>query len=671
MPSARKDTSDGGVDLSDLGGEEVDLSDLGGEEVKGASGAPEAQPLNAAAKPQYTPDGEVVEWPTRAPVSETAATARGFSQGLTSNWGDELLGRFAQAFPSTNISLDRLGEQWGDILAGRIPRAGDQPNLQGYEANRDYFRNLNAASAAAHPLDYGVGQVAGGIVQAGSPLGKALPLGQPGLGNSMWSGGLAGLGGSNAENVVGQGEDMLKGGLLGGIASMGGEILGRGLTSLATRYSKPLVTPTPEAQQLGKYGVELTLGQQDPKSAIGQLEAANTSASFFGPELNALREQSMGNWQNAAMREGMPPGLEPPPAGMPLKQQQARAYEELGEAYAPFKPVEVPPYSKEIVPGRTSPSGEPLTRAVDMQTGFERAVNDPSIASTAETREAVARVLRNELTALPSDALEPGGRVTFGVLQKMRSNIRDQVRNAMMGGAPDPDKAGMFANAEQYITDLMESQLPEDARQALKAIDQKYAQHKVLENALWRAGDKPTGFTPFQLQEAVRSGAPRGAFVRDEVGGPLRELEEAGQAVFQAPPMTGVRPAMVRPQWLTAPSAVFLNTVPTLRNAALGKLPSQVRMRAGGAEALGQAANQRVAETLKALGRSSSGATTPPAEALRKLAANPQAMGKYGPELQRAQAQGDDALITYDFMRSSTDPEYQRLKREAAGAPAP
>ncbi len=671
------------IDLSKYGGKPVALSKYGAAPVEDSAAASvqaEGEPMPVQPGAQYTSDGEVVDWPTVAPVSEGAAAARGFSQGLTSNWSDELLGRFAQAFPSTNVSLERVGEQWGDIAAGRIPRAGDQPNLRGYEENRDYWRNINSLSAHANPKSFGGGAVVGGILQAASPVGKATFLGQPGVGAGIASGALAGAGMSSADNVEGVAEDAETGAQFGALASILSPYLTRPIASASSwlggklGLGRGLVHPTPEAQALLDRDVPLTLGQQDPKSSLGVMEAVGANTGVLGPQIRRLREAGAEGIQRAAVNEGLPPGMVPADPDMPLQAQQARAYEGFEGAYAPTRSIEVPPYATEVVPGRTAPSGQPLNRVVNLETGFERAAQDANVTATAEIRETVDKFLKNQLTLLPPQAFDAGGRVTVGTLQALRSNIRDQIRKALAGASPNYEKAGLLANAEEHVTSVLEAHLPEQARAALRAADQQYAKHKIVEGAMAQAGDRPSGFSPFNLEQSIKKGTERGGFARGTSGGPLRDISSAGRAVLEAPPPTGMQPLIAGApgvaNFITAPAALAANTIPAVRRAALGQTEWQGALRNLVSPQGAQEAMSRMAQG-GARGEFFSNAARPPAASLKALASNPQAMGKYGPELQRAQAQGDDALITYDFMKASTDPEYQRLKREAAGAPAP
>jgi hypothetical protein len=81
--------------------------------------------------------------------------------------------------------------------------------------------------------------------------------------------------------------------------------------------------------------------------------------------------------------------------------------------------------------------------------------------------------------------------------------------------------------------------LPSGVKDKIRAIDAKYGNFKVVENALSRAKDRPEGFTPAQFSQAVREGTPsRMGYAAG--GGRMRDISKAGADVFQPrQPMTG------------------------------------------------------------------------------------------------------------------------------------
>lgn len=531
--------------------------------------------------------GDALRQKTPAGGGRATAWMRGASQGLTSNWSDEALGMLTSAFPSLNQSVGNTIDQWGDIFAGRIPRASDAPAPMSREQATEYHRGLNRQSATEDPEAFNFGAATGGVVQAASPLGRGTFLGQPGLGAALASGALAGAGAAEGGKDLEQ--QAALGAALSGAGTALGPVVGRGLArlpGLASSLSKPLVTPTQNAKALMSQGVDLTLGQMNPTSTLGQLEAVGTGTSWAGPAIKAMRDEGMQSWQGAVLREGMPPGMEPPPPGMSLQGQQSRAYDGFNDVYAPIRSQEIAPFTVEQVPtpqkSGSMPNwsgGQPLrNRIVIPEEGFKRAVDDPNVLATDDVRGAARRFLDHQLSLVPESAYDPGGKVKAEVVQTMRSNIRSKLREALAGQSPDYKTAGMLANAEEYLTEMMESGLPAESQDALRAADAQYAKHKVIDDTLYRAGDRPGGFTPFDLETAIKKTSEKGSFARGSAGDALRSLSAPAREVFQEPPRTGFALLAATPgvaNFVTAPTAYVLNKSPALRSFALGQTPLQ------------------------------------------------------------------------------------------------
>lgn len=568
----------------------------------------------------------IVDEPAPVPAQELGlgdqlgAALGALGMGLSSNWSRDASARLASMFPGMDVPVGALVDRLmlnvpgipvppgarAKVMEATTPRPGT------YQEKKQEYIDLYDKRRKAYPgLSLG-SEIGGGIIQATSPLGQSTFLGRPGVGPGMASGALAGLGANETGDFTGQAEDMIRGGLFGGIASTAGPVIGRGvgrgLRWLGDVFGagEGVVRPTPEAQALMDRGVRLTLGQQDPGSSLGQLEAVGTGTSWFGPNLTNLREAGMDSWRDAVMREGMPPNMPPPDVGMPPAQQQARAYEGFGDEYDKFRSLEVPPYVTEEVPGKLGPDGAPLRTIVNLEEGAARAAQDPGIVATADLREAVDKFLKNQLTKVPKEAYEPGGRVSFGVLQDMRSDVRAALRQALSGSSPNYKEAGLLANAEDYLTSVIESGLPAEAQAALKAADTQYAKHKILEEALYRVGDQPSGLTPAALEAAIKKATAKGGFARGTDGGELRALEQPARKVFQPPVRTGWALLSGTPgvqNFVTGPAAYAANRFEPLRNLALGRTGIQGAVR-NARQDVGTLAPLIATEGMKAGGRS-------------------------------------------------------------------
>jgi hypothetical protein len=188
----------------------------------------------------------------------------------------------------------------------------------------------------------------------------------------------------------------------------------------------------------------------------------------------------------------------------------------------------------------------------------------------------VRKFLENETTLLPE--MRPGqapGPVSADSMLKMRSNIR----KAAMQAEKDQQfaMAALLRNAEDKVSDSLNSQLPPAAREALAATDAKYAQYKTVEDAIRRSGDQGQGFTPSQLSAAVKSATERGAYARGG-GGPLRELAQAGKEILEnKTPVTGARFVTAGGPKLSMPIGAGLSALnsPWLQPLVLGETTAQ------------------------------------------------------------------------------------------------
>ena len=125
------------------------------------------------------------------PGSKTEALARGFSQGATLGFGDEI-----------QAGIRRLGGLTGITDETRT-----------YDQLRDEERGSNAAAAQANPGSYLAGNVAAALPSGAYGLGKTAAM------SALKSGGIGavqGLGTSNAEDVGGMAADAAKGAAIQG-----------------------------------------------------------------------------------------------------------------------------------------------------------------------------------------------------------------------------------------------------------------------------------------------------------------------------------------------------------------------------------------------------------------------------------------------------------------------
>jgi hypothetical protein len=277
---------------------------------------------------------------------------------------------------------------------------------------------------------------------------------------------------------------------------------------------------TSSARRLTQRGVELTPGQMNPEGSLAMVEEVLQGVPVIGTRIRQAREQGWAQTQNLIAKEAAPPGYTPQPRNdanvmfRDLMEAYDDAYE-VGKGY-PMLPVIRPDKGPDV----------PLTKALQVPRGA---------VGTDEGRAYAASVLTNELSSLRG----LGVKLQSDDLLDMRSRIRTEIRNLRkMQNAP-VGAEGILENAEQKITAALDSQLPSGVKDQIRAIDAKYGNFKVVENALSRAKDRPEGFTQAQFSQAVREGTPsRMGYAAG--GGRMRDISKAGADVFQPrQPMTG------------------------------------------------------------------------------------------------------------------------------------
>lgn len=337
-----------------------------------------------------------------------------------------------------------------------------------------------------------------------------------------------------------------------------GSLVGGGLPAVAGAGKVAAVgmTRTPEAEMLLRKGVELTPGQANPKGAYAQFEEATQSAPFVGGTIKAAREHGEESFVKAGIREAAAPGAvipDGPPAQM------------LDAAYQSFDPLYAK--AKGIPLNLTTKGGIGVKQNLGMK--LARVVKAKGV--TNDVREEVSSFLENEFSR-PLKKTDD--------LLKLRSAVRQRVRQyGQQDGVAARDAETMLKNAEKEITSTLQSQLSGDQLSALQAADKHYGTYKVFEDAMYRAKDRPQGFTPTQLSMASRAATDPGAYARG-AGGAVRDMAQAGQRTLETRvPPTGARLA---PLALGLPTGGMSYAIPALVSGT----------RAGSKLALGQTKGQ-------------------------------------------------------------------------------
>lgn len=547
------------------------------------------------------------------------------AQGPALSWADEAAGMLAkrdQAIRNFVLGRTEVDPNWAYRNA--------REKFRGVERE---FREENPKTALG--LTVTGGAVLGGPVQG---VGKGLARLVPGA----VEGAIAGAG--SAEEAEDMGYGAAVGAPLGVAGQVAGELLGEGARA-AGRLATGWYQPSAAAQSLQRRGVtDLTLGQMVPDSWAAQAEEAGTSVAGIGPALKAQREAGRAGWQQAVMREAVPPGGTRPSAADTISDRLAQAYDEFGGAYAQVR-------GHPIVP-------EAVGQLAD-------AADNPSVLATDETRAAVRRFIRNQMTLLRPDA---DGMVSSDQVLAARSAIREAVRDS-----DDPAVRRLMQTAADDLTNLLDAQLPAQAANVLRTTDARYGAYKVVEDAVRRGGDQTGGFTPSQLSSAVRSSMQPGAYARGE-GGALRELARAGKETLDVQvPNTGSRLLAAGPvPYITGPLSYAAN-LPGPKAFLTGQTGAQEALRTGiERSGIGRYANVAqqagVSASVPALQSTMQdrGARSDSELIGSLLTENPAALGPYAQTLQQAQA--DQRLAVVHYVLQQRDPEYRQLLEQARDA---
>jgi hypothetical protein len=277
---------------------------------------------------------------------------------------------------------------------------------------------------------------------------------------------------------------------------------------------------TREARELLKQGVRLTPGELKPTGRLNQWEQALQSSPFGGATIREAREGAMTDFQQAAGRAAAPPGQ----GAAVQSKDPSRMVQELEGAYGKGYEGAIGGYNAlepRIV--RTAGGDIPLHSYPNAPGAVEQAAGAayPGRLITPEMRQRMSGAMQEEIGAI--NPLRTTGRE----LQGVRSNLRTMARDTDV-----PGERALLRGGEKKFTEALESQIaPQDAA-LLKALDAKYPDFKIFQNAVARSRGAPGGFTPFQLESSIAKATDIGEYARGG-GGPLRTLSRAGRKVFE------------------------------------------------------------------------------------------------------------------------------------------
>lgn len=554
--------------------------------AKAASVAPQApQQIHGGTAPA-TPD-----------VGGWEAAGRGAAQGVTLGMGEEA-SAFLQALAEKVPALQLVhplriaahlstGRPLGELVQEAVDsgkRTAGRSFGEVYRGERDSHRRDNARAEAARPEAYIAGSIAGGMATApllpGAGPGRTLAqLMGHGAKLGAGTGAAFGLGSSNAELTDGSGVgealgDTALGGTLGAalggaapaaLAALGGAaryVAGPVMNAVRGGY----IVPTPEAQRLMAKGANLTLGRMDPASLLGRFEEVATSKATGG-SLKALRSQGDDSVRDVLLQSAGAPGAKPPTAGAAVTQQLDELRAGFGQIYdEALDGVRLQP-EKYMGAGkwRGLLTDEAMEGGARTRGAFELAASARDIDASPAVRERALSWLTDKAqTLMPTKSGPNAGTVEAKSIQALRTQLRDKIRN-LGGEGDDRQLREIYGRAEEFVSELLENQLPPDKAAALKGADAAYRNLLSVEDAARRAIVQEEKFTPAQLLMSIRK---RGAAPE------VKALAHDAQSVLGATyPLTGVQSVAgeVAPvlKYIGPGFAHLANTVPQLRSHAL------------------------------------------------------------------------------------------------------
>ena len=451
--------------------------------------------------------------PEAAAMTHTVASPVGDQRGPTPFTIDKNTGKvrpltgMEKAVYGFGLGARNIALNVGEMLGLTSPERVREAQAEGAPITGRFPGNVGAfAGETAALLPIGMG-TAGAATRLGMvPRGVLAGMTEGGVQGTIAAG--------PDERMSGLGMGVVTGGALPSAKRIA-QLLGRGA---------PM---TPNARRLAQRGVELTPGQMNPEGSLAMVEEVLQGVPVIGTRIRNARQQGWAQTQNLIAKEAAPPGYTPQPRNdanvmfRDLMEAYDNAYE-VGKGY-PMLPVIRPDKGPDV----------PLTKALQVSRGA---------VGTDEGRAYAASFINNELSGLNrliAERQKSGKNLLSEDLFEIRSRFRDEIRKLKkMGNAP-VGADDILQNAEQKITAALDSQLPSGVKNQIRAIDAKYGNFKVLQDAIDRSVDSPEGFTPASFSRAVRANEPsRMSYAAG--GGRMRDISKAGADVFQPrQPMTG------------------------------------------------------------------------------------------------------------------------------------
>jgi hypothetical protein len=343
------------------------------------------------------------------------------------------------------------------------------------------------------------------------------------LGNAVVQGGVQGA-------ITANPGQRLEGAGLGAALSPVLPLAASGLGKIATGLMR-----TPEAQALLDRGIQLTPGQLNPAGkVVNRLEQAFTHVPFIGGKIANARGAASGQYTRSMLEDALAPGATLTSApDADFNDLVANAQHGFDQAYDQTLRSTVPGGGFRMKPVIMNTSGPdvPLSQAFQQLASRTR----PGLVDPVQRR--LGKNLQDLLSNTVKVAQRSGG-LQADDLQQLRSQLRDAARDVSPVDNASRAQKGFWNDAQQLVTQALESQLPTQTSQALRSIDQQYAKFAIVRNAARMAKDQPGGPTPAQFTQAIAQATAPNTYAAG--GGWNRDLSKAARSVFASTvPHTG------------------------------------------------------------------------------------------------------------------------------------
>lgn len=364
----------------------------------------------------------------------------------------------------------------GDSSLGAFAAGGADQILLGtvdeLSGNREQTAAVMRGLAEKYPLEYGAGQLTGGITSSLLPVGIASKFGRTGGGLLEGVGLNAAYGAGSAEPGQRMSNAIYEG-LMTPITNIFGNVVGK-------TVGLPLQGAPARVRLLAdKYGINLTPGQM---TGGGGFEQTVSGLPIVGSQIRARRNETLDQFNLAAFDEGLKP------IGA-----RVSAPGQTGIAEA-----------QQAVEGAYRDALDGVTLMPD--TTFVQQVRGPAYGKLSKLRD-VGPELQQEVDSIFTRHAGPNGELSGEGLQMALQDLQKLKTDYKTDTRWRTQIAPQLDEISDGYSGLLERQFPENF-QKFKQANEAYRNVSILEKAVDTATDGDM-FNPGKLRQATREGTTR------------------------------------------------------------------------------------------------------------------------------------------------------------------